>query len=90
MTIIEIRPFRNGWTVFEAPGVEALFLKSEGRNQLREGPQPFTSWIGQHLYQTAANEYTAAIDENACFTERILLLIFVFILLSFLHCFGLL
>jgi hypothetical protein len=22
MTIIEIRPFRNGWTVFEAPGVE--------------------------------------------------------------------
>jgi hypothetical protein len=22
MTIIEIRPFRNGWTVFEAPGVK--------------------------------------------------------------------
>jgi len=22
MTIIEIEPFRNGWTVFEAPGVE--------------------------------------------------------------------
>jgi hypothetical protein len=22
MTIIEIRPFRNGWKVFEAPGVE--------------------------------------------------------------------
>jgi hypothetical protein len=22
MTIIEIRPFRNGWTVFEAPGIK--------------------------------------------------------------------
>ncbi len=29
MTIIEIRPFRNGWTVFKAPGVKKslLFLK---------------------------------------------------------------
>jgi len=26
MTIIEIRPFRNGWKVFEAPGVEPVFL----------------------------------------------------------------
>jgi len=25
MTIIEIRPFRNGWQVFEAPGVEPVF-----------------------------------------------------------------
>jgi len=24
MTIIEIRPFRNGWKVFEAPGVGML------------------------------------------------------------------
>jgi hypothetical protein len=27
MTIIEIRPFRNGWKVFEAPGVEPVFLE---------------------------------------------------------------
>ena len=26
MTIIEIRPFRNGWRCFEAPGVEPVFL----------------------------------------------------------------
>jgi hypothetical protein len=26
MTIIEIRPHRNGWKVFEAPGVEPVFL----------------------------------------------------------------
>jgi len=29
MTIIEIRPFRNGWTVFEAPGVKKSFLFPE-------------------------------------------------------------
>jgi hypothetical protein len=27
MTIIEIRPYRNGWKVFEAPGVEPVFLE---------------------------------------------------------------
>jgi len=26
VTIIEIRPFRNGWKCFEAPGVEPVFL----------------------------------------------------------------
>jgi hypothetical protein len=31
MTIIEIRPFPNGWTVFEAPGVEkSLFFPELG------------------------------------------------------------
>ena len=25
MTVIEIRPHRNGWKVFEAPGVEPVF-----------------------------------------------------------------
>jgi hypothetical protein len=29
MTVIEIRPFRNGWSVFEAPGVEPVFLNRE-------------------------------------------------------------
>jgi hypothetical protein len=29
MTVIEIRPFRNGWKVFEAPGVEPVFLEKE-------------------------------------------------------------
>jgi hypothetical protein len=26
MTVIEIRPYRNGWQVFEAPSVEPVFL----------------------------------------------------------------
>ncbi len=25
MAVIEIRPYRNGWKVFEAPGVEPVF-----------------------------------------------------------------
>jgi hypothetical protein len=29
MTVIEIRPYRNGWKVFEAPGVEPVFLEKE-------------------------------------------------------------
>jgi len=29
VTIIEIRPFRNGWKVFEAPGLEPVFLNQE-------------------------------------------------------------
>jgi len=44
VTIIEIRPFRNGWKCFEAPGVEPVFLDKEqtigyakGRARFRSG-----------------------------------------------------
>jgi hypothetical protein len=29
VTIIEIRPYRNGWQVYEAPGVQPVFLSKE-------------------------------------------------------------
>ena len=29
MTVIEIRPFRNGWQVYEAAGVQPVFLNQE-------------------------------------------------------------
>ena len=29
VTIIEIRPFRNGWQVYESPGVQPVFLSRE-------------------------------------------------------------
>jgi hypothetical protein len=29
MTVIEIKPYRNGWKVFEAPGVEPVFLEQD-------------------------------------------------------------
>ena len=44
MTVLEIRPHRNGWKVFEAPGVEPVFLEkrqainyAEGRAWFRSG-----------------------------------------------------
>jgi hypothetical protein len=32
MTIIEIRPFRNGWQVYQAPGVQPVFLDPTASN----------------------------------------------------------
>jgi hypothetical protein len=29
VTIIEIRPYRNGWQVYESPGVQPVFLNEE-------------------------------------------------------------
>jgi hypothetical protein len=37
MTIIEIRPFRNGWKCFEAPGVEPVFLDQEDAISYAQG-----------------------------------------------------
>ena len=33
MKIIEVKPFRSGWKVFEAPGVEPVFVGSDSRRQ---------------------------------------------------------
>jgi hypothetical protein len=35
MTVIEIRPHRLGWKVFEAPGAEPVFPEKTSSNQLR-------------------------------------------------------
>jgi len=29
VTVIEVRPFRNDWQVYEAPGVQPVFLSQE-------------------------------------------------------------
>jgi hypothetical protein len=29
MTVIEVKPYRNGWEVFEAPGVQPVFLDKD-------------------------------------------------------------
>jgi len=40
MTVIEIRPYRNGWKVFQAPGVEPVFAEKRqatgGKTELIE------------------------------------------------------
>ena len=43
VTIIEIRPFRNGWKVFEVPGVEPLFLNQDDAISYAEGRACFRS-----------------------------------------------
>jgi len=43
MTIIEIRPFRNGWQVCEAPGVQPVFLNQQQAIDYAQGGAWFCS-----------------------------------------------
>jgi hypothetical protein len=38
MTVIEIRPHPWGWKVFEAPGVEPVFLERQAIDYARPAP----------------------------------------------------
>jgi len=42
VTIIEIRPFRNGWQVYESAGVRHVFLNQEDAISYAEG----RAWFG--------------------------------------------
>ena len=42
-TIIEIRPYRRGWKVFEAPGVEPVFLEKDQAINYAENRATFRS-----------------------------------------------
>ncbi len=43
MTVIEIRPFRNGWQVYESPGVQPVFLNQEDAIDYATGRACFRS-----------------------------------------------
>ena len=43
MTVIEIRPFGNGWKCFETPGVEPVFLNQEDAISYATGRACFRS-----------------------------------------------
>lgn len=43
MTIIEIRPYRNGWQVYESPGVQPVFLNQEDAISYATGRACFRS-----------------------------------------------
>ena len=43
MIVIEIRPDRRGWKVFEAPGVEPVFLEKEQAINYAENRASFCS-----------------------------------------------
>jgi hypothetical protein len=40
-TIIEVRPFRNGWQVYESPGVQTVFLNREDAIDYASGRASF-------------------------------------------------
>ena len=43
MTLIEIRPYRNGWQVYESPGVQPVFLNQEDAIDYATGRASFRS-----------------------------------------------
>ncbi len=63
MTIIEIRPHRNGWKVFEAPGVEPVFPEknqavnyAQNRASFRSGEIRILDSSGKVVRTIAFNE----------------------------------
>jgi len=63
MTIIEIRPYRNGWKVFEAPGVEPVFLEKDQAIRYAENRASFRSGEIRILDSSGNVERTISFDE---------------------------
>jgi hypothetical protein len=64
MTIIEIRPYRNGWKVFEAPGVEPVFLEKDQAIRYAENRASFRSGEIRILDSTGKIERTISFDQT--------------------------
>ena len=62
-TIIEIRPYRNGWQVFEAPGVEPVFLEKDQAIRYAENRASFRSGEIRILDSSGNVERTISFDE---------------------------
>ena len=63
MTIIEIKPHRWGWRVFEAPGVEPVFLEKRQAIDYAETRAYFRSGEIRILDVTGKLECTIAFNE---------------------------
>jgi hypothetical protein len=63
MTIIEIRPFRNGWQVFEAPGVQPVFLTKEQAMSYAQNRASFRSGQIRILDSAGKPEETISFDD---------------------------
>lgn len=64
MTIIEIRPFRNGWQVYECPGVQPVFLDQERAIDYAETRACFRFGEIRVLDSTGKVDRTIAFDES--------------------------
>jgi hypothetical protein len=62
-TIIEIRPYRNGWQVYEAPGVERVFLEKDQAIRHAENRTSFRSGEIRILDSTGEIERTISFNE---------------------------
>jgi hypothetical protein len=65
-TIIEIKPWRNGWKVFECPGVEPVFLVKDQALSYAKGRASFRSGEIRVLDSAGTVEETISFNE----TER--------------------
>ena len=63
MTLIEIRPDRRGWKVFEAPGVEPVFLTKEQALSYAQSRATFRSGAIRILDSMGALERTIPFSE---------------------------
>ena len=64
VTIIEIRPFRNGWSVFEASRVEPVFLNQEDAISYAWGRACFRSGEIRIVDASGATERVIPFDES--------------------------
>jgi hypothetical protein len=60
---IEIRPFRNGWKVFESPGVQPVFLTKEQAVNYAQNRASFRSGEIRILDSAEKLEETISFDE---------------------------
>jgi hypothetical protein len=63
MTVIEIRPYRNGWEVYESPGVQPVFLNQGEAIDYATGRACFRSGEIRVLDSTGKLERTIAFSE---------------------------
>jgi len=64
VTIIEIRPFRNGWQVYEAHGVQPVFLSQEQAIDYAKGRAYFRSGEIRIVDASGATERVIPFDES--------------------------
>jgi hypothetical protein len=63
MTVIEIKPHGNGWKVFEAPGVEPVFLQKDQAINYAENRSSFRSGEIRILDSSGDLERTVSFSE---------------------------
>ena len=64
MTVIEVKPWRNGWKVFECPGVEPVFLAKDQALDYAKSRASFRSGEIRVLDLTGDLEETIAFAET--------------------------